>query len=203
MRTKPIEFSTQQTLGSWRNDIGKSHLSVTKNMVGRGKTVVLRVRQAIWCNLLTQAAKQGCEIFEFEPLAANLSFYALIWKLSRESSERTLGISYNVTNMEWSQKPDHYEALFRSDVFVAAALGLQFPIYPVERAALSFQHANPMWFICTARKFCVSNELLTFQSVSPLPNWSYERNCGLWVVHEGSEGAMVTGKTWHNLLCFK
>jgi len=69
-----------------------------------------------------------------------------------------------------AKKLDHRKVLFRSDVFVRAALALQFPIDPVESAVLSFQLANPMWFICIARKFCVSNELLKFQSVSPSSN---------------------------------
>lgn len=138
-------------------------------MLERGKTIVLHLRHAIWCNLLTQAAKQRCEIFEFESIAVNLSFYALIWKLSRQSSERTLGISYNVTNMEWSQKTWPPQSCISKCRFPRSRPSSSIPFYPVESAALSFQHANPM-------------EILRVK-----------RNCGLWVVHEGSGGATVTG----------
>ena len=95
--------------------------------------------------------------------------------------------------MEWSQKTWPPQSCISKCRFRRNRLSSSIPFYPVESAALTFQHANPIVFICIARKFCVSNELLTFQSVSPWSNWSYVRNCGLWVVHVGSGGATVTG----------
>lgn len=120
-------------------------------MVEWGETIVLHVRRAIWCNLLTLAAKQRCEIFKFEPIAVNLSFYALHNSYENYRANQVKGHLVFLTWPTWNDRKrldDHRKVLFRSDVFVSAALALQFPIYPMESAALSFQHTNPMWFIC-------------------------------------------------------